>query len=348
MNFSTMFPGKDWKRRAPESFGINSSDFREIENTLKGRGFIVKDGYVIYSWGDTTETEHMHSSTKTVFSTLLFFAVQEGFVKSIDEEVINWGWNLKGKDKDISFRHLADMTSGYMRPEGPGEAWAYNDYAINLYKWTLERVFDDNIHNISSKYIWGPLSCQDFRDEEFPTWVVSLRDWARLGLLWLNGGNWNGKQLLSEEYFNKYIGHPDVPKDLLYSQGDQQEDYLEIGTWGGETNQLQDFGPGAYGFNFWCNTSNVLGPLHETAPGNKCKHLIPGLPDNIFLSSGLGGRITVVIPDMNALMVTHKTNWPWKFNPADPEYINNVIIKQLYKLLGGEVKKGGGYEKKNR
>ena len=42
----------------------------------------------------------------------------------------------------MTFRHLADMTSGYGRPERPGEAFAYNDYAIQLYQLTLfDRVF---------------------------------------------------------------------------------------------------------------------------------------------------------------------------------------------------------------
>jgi len=55
-------------------------------------------------------------------STLLFFAMQEGLVKSVDQPIQDFGWPLKGKDGGITFRHLGAMTSGYMRPEGPGEA----------------------------------------------------------------------------------------------------------------------------------------------------------------------------------------------------------------------------------
>ena len=46
-----------------------------------------------------------------------------------------------GRDaEDIykTLRHLANMISGYARPEAPGAAWAYNDYSIMLYQKTAE------------------------------------------------------------------------------------------------------------------------------------------------------------------------------------------------------------------
>ena len=48
------------------------------------------------------------------------------------------------KDRSMTFRHLGAMTSGYARPEPPGAAWSYNDYAIQLYQKTLfDRVFKE-------------------------------------------------------------------------------------------------------------------------------------------------------------------------------------------------------------
>ena len=42
----------------------------------------------------------------------------------------------------MTFRHLANMISGYALPEDPGTHWGYNDYAIMLYNKTLfERAF---------------------------------------------------------------------------------------------------------------------------------------------------------------------------------------------------------------
>ncbi len=77
------------------------------------------------------------SSSKPLLSTLLFFAIQEGKVPSVNAKVKSYGWDLRAKDEAMTFHHLANMISGYARPEEPGAAWAYNDYAINLYRLTL-------------------------------------------------------------------------------------------------------------------------------------------------------------------------------------------------------------------
>ena len=54
----------------------------------------------------------------------------------------DFGWELVPKDRAMTLRHLASMTSGYARPEEPGKAWAYNDYAIQLYQKTLfDKIF---------------------------------------------------------------------------------------------------------------------------------------------------------------------------------------------------------------
>ena len=90
------------------------------------------------------------SAGKAVLSTMLLFALQEGSVSSFDDLVVDWGWDvsgdpaatLQGKDRAITFHHLANMTSGLDRVEGPGEAYAYNDNAVQLYARTLLRVFD--------------------------------------------------------------------------------------------------------------------------------------------------------------------------------------------------------------
>jgi CubicO group peptidase (beta-lactamase class C family) len=86
-----------------------------------------------------------------VLSTLLLFAIAEGKVKSPDTPIRDFGWELKGKDEGITFRHLADMTSGFRRPEPPGAAYAYNDFAIQLYQKTLfDKVFRDDPERIAN------------------------------------------------------------------------------------------------------------------------------------------------------------------------------------------------------
>lgn len=109
---------------------MDPGPLREIADLLGGRGCVVKDGYVVKAWGDQSERSDWFSSAKPVLSTLLFRAITEGLVKSVDQPIADFGWPLQDKDRGITFRHLGAMTSGYRRPEGPGQAWAYNDYAI--------------------------------------------------------------------------------------------------------------------------------------------------------------------------------------------------------------------------
>jgi len=43
------------------------------------------------------------------------------------------------------------VISGYARPEPPGAAWSYNDYAIQLYQKTLfEHIFRENAATVAN------------------------------------------------------------------------------------------------------------------------------------------------------------------------------------------------------
>ena len=109
---------------------------------LGGRGCAIKNGFVVKAWGAQGKKGDWASSAKPVLSTLLMFALHEGKIKSFDQPVVDFGWELLPKDRTMTLRQLASMTSGYARPEEPGQAWAYNDYAIQLYQKTLfDKIF---------------------------------------------------------------------------------------------------------------------------------------------------------------------------------------------------------------
>ncbi|MBI2093200.1 MAG: serine hydrolase, partial [Candidatus Omnitrophica bacterium] len=91
---------------------------------------MIKDGYLVKTWGNPSARGGWASAAKPVMSTLLLFAVQEGLLNGVDDLVKDWWLNLDGstqlvaKDASMTFRHLANMTSGYARGEIPGAAWA--------------------------------------------------------------------------------------------------------------------------------------------------------------------------------------------------------------------------------
>ncbi len=158
----------------------------------------------------------------------------------------------------MTFRHLANMISGYRRPERPGEAFAYNDCAIQLYQKTLfDRVFkEDPERVIHASHRLGVLGFEDGIDftQGKRRIKASVRDFSRIAWFWLNRGQWDGKQLLDRRFFDRYM-RPHVAADLPHTKGGEGEDYLGIKSYGGGSDHFTKFGPGIYGFNWWLNST---------------------------------------------------------------------------------------------
>lgn len=317
-----VFPGETWQHLSPEEAGLNSEILDSIAVILEGNGCIVKDGYLIKTWGNSTKQTDWLSSVKPIFSTLLFFAIEEGLIADVHYKLRNLGWNFHPKDNEMEFYHLANMISGYARPEKPGEAWAYNDFAIQLYQRSL---FDMVYKQSSNNVLVSKLSFLQFQDkiwfsENIPRIYASTRDFARFGLFWLNKGNWNGQQVLPKKYFVKYM-KPQVPRELPNTKESKikNDDYLQIGSFGGGSAHFTKFGAGIYGFNWWFNNTGALHPDKLTWPD--------GTPET-FMSIGAGGNNMVMIPEYQLILSSSKGNWG-KLQPGDSNSKFNIILSLL-------------------
>jgi len=315
------FPGVQWEQRDPSSLGLDGAVLDRLAEALGGRGCVIKDGYVVKTWGSQSEIGDWFSSAKPVLSTLLLFAIVEDKVKSPDTPIRDFGWELKGKDEGITFRHLADMTSGFRRPEPPGAAYAYNDFAIQLYQRTLfDKVFRDEPDQIANdpKRL-GFLGLEDGLrfNANRRRLAASVRDFARICWFWMNNGNWNGTQLIPERLFRE-SRKPDVPRTLPISEGPDSEDYLGIASYGGGSNQVHTAGPGNYGFNWWFNQ-----------PGPKGDQLLwPDAPPDLFASLGARGNCTFMIPHLRLVLVSAFGAW----GPS-PEETANPHLRTLMQAV---------------
>ena len=319
-----VFPGTTWdESKKPEDFGLITSKLDAFRNWLNtgspgGSGVVIKNGYLIYKWGSDTQVIGWTSASKPCIATMLFAAVNEGKVASVDSLVrpytTNWSGGLTGKDAGITFRHLADMTSGWCQTNYPGTAWGYNDPAIMLYARTMDVVFGGNgglpsgsltaLVNAANTRFVVPLQFEQGSLFTSSKGLVSAsaRDYARMGWFWLNRGNWNGTQLLPRSFFDNYMkadvpyqstncirsGSPDTPWT--------QNDYLGIGSYGGGVNNdLYVHGP--YGFNWWFNTlsgTNLLG--------------YPAAPADAFLANGHDGeQCMAMIPSLGLVVAAWGT-----------------------------------------
>jgi len=321
------YPGTTWETRAPEQVGLDPEKLEAIAVALGGRGCIVRHGYVVHTWGDQAQRGDWMSSSKPLLSTLLFFAIQEGKVPSVDARIKSYGWDLGVKDESMTFHHLANMISGYARPEEPGAAWAYNDYAINLYRLTLfDRVFQQGPTEVANApERLGSLQFEDglsFNDRA--RLIASVRDFARLCWFWRNKGQWRGESLLPVAFFDNYC-KPQVCKDLPHTTKAPTDDSLKIGTYGGDSDHFTRYGPGIYGYNFWFNATGRDHPDQLTWPE---------APRDAFMTVGAGGNSAAILPSLDLVIVAARANWG-NPKPGDETSTMNQVMKLAVAAAAG-------------
>ena len=144
-NFETavagvIYPGTYWAYSSLAAEGMDSLLVAEAVTNIGGRGIIIKDGYLVYQWGDTTTRALWGSARKPVISFLMLNGVEESLIASVNEKINVQYSGLSGLDTNISYRHLGANTSGYSLPGDTGAFWAYNDSGIVLYTRLVDTI----------------------------------------------------------------------------------------------------------------------------------------------------------------------------------------------------------------
>lgn len=305
-----VFPGAHWETRTPEQVGLSRAKLDALQNLVGGRGCVVRHGYLVYSWGDQSRSSDVASAFKPVLSTLLLMAVQEDRLKSVDERVADFEPGLKtlnqGKDGGITWRHLASQTSGYGLAEAPGAAYSYNDFALTLYYDLLtQKVFQTNGTEVLRTRLAGPLQFEDAftfnafrRPDRDGRLALSVRDFARFGLLYLHAGRWRDQQLLKPEFIAMAINSP-IPADTPLTSG-READMLPGQHSIGGTRNITPVGSGYYSFNWWLNRTNRAG-----------QRLFVDAPPDTYVASGHGGKRTLwIFPGLDLIVC-------WNDSPID-------------------------------
>jgi len=333
------FPGTHWETRTPEQVGMSQDKLESLKELVGGRGCVVRHGCMVYSWGDQGKSADVASAFKPVLSTLLLMAVQEGRLNSVDELVADFEPRLKslnnGKDGGITWRHLASQTSGYGLAEPPGAAYSYNDFALALYYDTLtHKVFKTNGTEVLRTRLAEPLQFEDDfsfnafrRPERDGRLALSVRDFARIGLLYLHSGKWRDKQLIQPEFIRTAVSSP-IPTDTPLTSGreaDMLPGQLSIG--GGKN--ITPAGPGYYSFNWWLNRTNKAS-----------QRLFVNAPPDTYVASGHGGKRTLwVFPSLDLIVC-------WNDSPIDDHDKSpgnpNAKVNQAASLMVEAVGNSGG------
>ncbi|TKI94255.1 serine hydrolase, partial [Bacillus cereus] len=78
---------------------------------------VVRKGNVIFEkyYNDygQNDTFHVASVTKTIISALIGICIDKGYIKSVDQKVIEFFPEYKVKSSEVTVRHLLTMTAPY-------------------------------------------------------------------------------------------------------------------------------------------------------------------------------------------------------------------------------------------
>jgi VCBS repeat-containing protein len=316
------YPGATWETKTPAEVGLRAATLGALASSIGGVGSVVRNGYMVYSWGDQTAKADWASAAKPVMHTLLFFAVQEDRIASLEEPVGDWvlaatGGTLRPEDESMTFAQLMNMTSGYARIDPPGAAWAYNDVASNLKSKLIQAIFGGPLDAPLRERL-APLQLEDgsLLTERGGYGVsTTTRDFARIGWFWMNRGNWRNQQVLSSTFFDDFM-RTQVPGTLPRSAG-PDDDYLNVGSLGGGTDE-SDYLPGLFGASWWFNDTVGVTGLRAW----------PDAPLDMFQANGHWTReVMVMIPSLN-LVVAARGAWG-SFEPGNPNSGMNLRLRDL-------------------
>ncbi len=337
-----VYPGKTWAHKAPGEVGLDPARLDAFRDYVRGRGCVVRHGYMVYGWGDQARRADVASACKPWYTHFLFKAIEEGRLEGIDSPVRGFEPRLDPlnaalgfKDRNILWRHLACQTSGYGVQEPPGAAFDYSDYNITLffdtlflkvYGTTWEKVDADVLH----PKLTDPLQCEDrptlmaFGTENRPGRLgISVRDFARFGLLYLRKGNWSGRPLLAEKHATTAVSSP-LAASLARTKGRPAEMIPRQRSIGGGNNQTDHYG--GYSFTWWVN-----------GVGREGRRLWPDAPPDAFGAFGHGDiRAMVVIPDLDLIVSWNdaKTEGPAMTNQALRLLVEAVVSRRGARKAG--------------
>ena len=125
---------------------------------------------------------------------------------------------------------LRDIALNRTRVDAPpGLAWQYNNFHPLLLGLVLERVTGTSVSEFMARRLWQPLGAEadaswslDSERSGFEKMESGVNarpvDFARFGLLFLHGGAWNGRRIVSEDWVRAATG-ADPSANLAYYHG---------------------------------------------------------------------------------------------------------------------------------
>ena len=245
----SVWPGQEWQTATPESQGLCRGAGDAVAAYAKksggGSGCIIRHGYLVKEWGDPKKLADIKSATKgAVGTTLLGLGRRRGpgrgsttaAVKHYPAIGTESTDNPRDRLAEITIRHLATMTAGFDdgRPPKlvyrPGTDGFYSNDGANMLAELLTLRFDEDLAAVLKREVMdphrraarrvevarecstAPKTIDGLKSREFASGItITHRALARIGYLYLRGGEWNGRRILSREFIRTATRPTDLP-----------------------------------------------------------------------------------------------------------------------------------------
>jgi CubicO group peptidase (beta-lactamase class C family) len=312
--------------------GFQQEPYHKLMGPVKRRGgpagMILKNGYLIASWGDTRRVDMTFSVTKSFLSTVAGVAVDQGLLKDASAPVSEtiWDGTFDGAhNSKISWAHLLQQNSDWSgdlwgshdwadRPpkEGgiddwkmrellePGTVMEYNDVRVNVLAYSLTHLWRQPLPQVLKAEIMDPIGAST-------TWRWFGYDHAwtvidGVQMQSVTGGGHSGGGL--------FINTEDMARFglLFLSRGKWDGTRLLSESWIDAATAPSEPNPN-YGYMWWLN--------------QKGSRQWKGVPNSVYYAAGFGGNFIVVCPEQDLVMVLR-----W-LEPSQIESFVQMVYKSL-------------------
>ncbi len=255
------FPKSQWRQGKAGEQGLDQEKIDAFIALLKQKKIlepissftVIKNGYLVVdetfgSYKGTTP-HTLQSVTKSITSTLVGVAIQNGFIKNLDQPVLHFFPEytqidyLDENKRAMTLKHALTMRTGqawtgerhlgalnrysgdrmkyvldYKMETRPGKQWYYNSGIAILLGGLLQNASGMPTQSFAKHYLFEPLNITKAKwswgHRGIPHTGGGLflrpKDMARIGYLYLRKGKWEGKQVLPE-WWVREATRPHVP-----------------------------------------------------------------------------------------------------------------------------------------
>jgi CubicO group peptidase (beta-lactamase class C family) len=313
------YPGAEWATEDPAAAGFDPAALGRLDAAAEAAGSsclaVTRDGAVVderyWDGGGADQPREAFSVTKSVTSTLVGIAQDEG-VLTLDEPAADHIAEWRGTDSDaVTLRNLVSNDSGRHWDFGtdytemaigardktafaiglgqdapPGEAWAYNNSAIQTLSEVLGDATGEDPADYATSRLFDPIGMRRSAMSQdgagntltFMGLRTTCLDLARFGYLMLNGGRWDGEQIVSAEWVAEATGRSSTDLNA------------------------------AYGYLWWLNRRGpIASPAVATTGAGQGSiadgQMVPDAPEDVFWALGFRNQIVAVIPSERIVAV---------------------------------------------